>query len=257
MKFRFLFPLVAIAFSPALKAQEAAAPAQPAEAAPAPAPPAELTPELLDKVSYFYGTRIAGEFVQNQLPVNLEAFTAGLKDTLDKKEPKFQEKDIEEFMTQFSQIMMAKQEAAAKEAGGKNTAEGEKFLTENGKREGVKTTASGLQYEVVKEGDGAVPKAEDTVSVHYHGTLINGTVFDSSIGNDPATFPVGGVIPGWTEALQLMKVGSKYKLFIPSALAYGDKAVSPEIGPNTTLIFEVELLKIDDKNAAPAPAPAN
>jgi FKBP-type peptidyl-prolyl cis-trans isomerase len=249
MKFRFLFPLVAIAFSPALKAQEAAAPAKPADAPAeaAPAPAAELTPELLDKVSYFYGTRIANEFVQNQLPVNLESFVAGLKDTLDKKTPKFDDKEIESFMTQFSAIMMAKQEAAAKEAGGKNSAEGEKFLTENGKRDGVKTTASGLQYEVVKEGSGATPKADDTVSVHYHGTLINGTVFDSSIGSEPATFPVGGVIPGWTEALQLMKVGSKYKLFIPSALAYGDRAVSPEIGPNTTLIFEVELLNIADK----------
>jgi len=247
MKIRFLFPLVAIAFSPVLKAQEATAPAAAEKPAAAAAVPKEVTPELLDKVSYFYGTRIGAEFSQNGLNVNLDSFTAGLKDTLDKKEPKFTEAQIEEFMTQFSQIMMAKQEEEAKEAGAKNVAEGEKFLGDNGKRDGVKTTASGLQYEVVKEGAGAKPKAEDTVSVHYHGTLIDGTVFDSSVGGEPATFPVGGVIPGWVEGLQLMTVGSKYKLFVPAKLAYGDRQVSPQIGPNSTLIFEVELLKIEEK----------
>lgn len=256
MKIRFLLPLIAIAMTPALKAQEAAAPA--AGAAPAEAKaeaPGELTPELLEKVSYFYGTRIGTEFSQNQLPVNLDAFTAGLKDTVDKKKPKYSDEEIEGFMTQFSQIMMAQQEAEAKKLGEQNLAEGEKFLAENGKREGVKTTASGLQYEVIKDGSGASPKADDTVSVHYHGTLTNGGVFDSSIGGEPAKFPVGQVIPGWTEALQLMKVGSKFKLYIPSKLAYGDRQVSPEIGPNSTLVFEVELLNIEDKSAAPA-APA-
>src|SRR5438034_785920 len=125
-------------------------------------------------------------------------------------------------------------------------------LKDNKKKEGVKTTASGLQYKVLKEGNGAQPKATDTVTVNYRGTLINGTEFDSSYKRgQPATFPVNGVIKGWTEALQLMKVGSKYQLFIPSNLAYGERAVSPDLGANSTLIFEVELM-----DAKPAPTPA-
>ena len=121
-------------------------------------------------------------------------------------------------------------------------------------KEGVKTTASGLQYKVLKEGNGAQPKPTDTVTVNYRGTLINGTEFDSSYKRgQPATFPVNGVIKGWTEALELMKVGSKYQLFIPSNLAYGERAVSPDLGANSTLIFDVELL---DAKPAPTPAPA-
>src|SRR5213593_525626 len=152
-------------------------------------------------------------------------------------------------MTAFEKDMEQKQKAAAD----KNASEGTKFLEENKKKEGVKTTASGLQYKVVKEGTGAQPKANDTVTVNYRGTLINGTEFDSSYKRgEPATFPVNGVIKGWTEALQLMKVGSKYQLFVPSSLAYGERSVSPEIGPNATLIFEVELL---DAKPPPTPAP--
>jgi FKBP-type peptidyl-prolyl cis-trans isomerase FklB len=142
-------------------------------------------------------------------------------------------------------------EQKQKEAGEKNKTEGAKFLEENKKKEGVKTTASGLQYKVLKDGNGAQPKASDTVTVNYRGTLTNGTEFDSSYKRgQPATFPVNGVIKGWTEALQLMKVGSKYQLFIPSTLAYGERAVSPDLGANSTLIFEVELL-----DAKPAPTP--
>ena len=125
---------------------------------------------------------------------------------------------------------------------------GKKFLEENKKKQGVIELPDGLQYMVMKEGTGPLPTANDTVSVHYHGTLIDGTVFDSSVERgEPAEFPVGAVIKGWTEALQLMKVGSKYKLFIPSDLAYGDRAAGPKIGPNSTLIFEVELLTIKGK----------
>lgn len=245
MKFRFLFPLAALAFSPVLKAQNEAGAADPAKSeAAAPA----LDPALIEKVSYFYGTRMAGEFAQNEVAINVDSFAQGLKDALEKKPLKFTEEEFEAFMTQFSQIMMAKQEKEASEKGAKNAVEGEKFLSENGKREGVKTTASGLQFEVVKQGDGPKPKAEDTVSVHYQGTLIDGKVFDSSIQRgEPATFPVGGVIPGWVEALQLMSVGSKYKLFIPAKLAYGERGAGPDIGPNATLVFEVELLKIEPK----------
>ena len=128
---------------------------------------------------------------------------------------------------------------------GDNIEKGENFLAENGKREGVVTTTSGLQYEIIKKGNGATPTANDKVRVHYHGTLIDGTVFDSSIDRgEPAEFGVSQVIKGWTEALQLMPVGSKWKLYIPYDLAYGDKEVSEEIKPYSTLIFEVELLDI-------------
>jgi FKBP-type peptidyl-prolyl cis-trans isomerase FklB len=153
-------------------------------------------------------------------------------------------------MATFEKDMEQKQ----KETAEKNKAEGTKFLEENKKKAGVKTTASGLQYKVLKEGNGPQPKPTDTVTVNYRGTLINGTEFDSSYKRgQPATFPVNGVIKGWTEALELMKVGSKYQLFIPSNLAYGERAVSPDLGANSTLIFDVELL---DAKPAPTPAPA-
>ena len=134
-----------------------------------------------------------------------------------------------------------KEEAAVSE----NTP-GDSFLAQNAKKEGVKTTASGLQYKVIKSGTGATPKLSDGVKVHYHGTLINGTVFDSSVERgEPISFPVSGVIAGWTEALQLMKVGDKWQLFIPAKLAYGEQSPTPKIAPNSALIFEVELLGIE------------
>jgi FKBP-type peptidyl-prolyl cis-trans isomerase FklB len=135
-----------------------------------------------------------------------------------------------------------------KQKGDANLNAGKKFLEENKKKQGVVELPDGLQYMVIKEGTGPKPVASDTVSVHYHGTLIDGTVFDSSVERgEPAEFPVGAVIPGWTEALQLMTVGSKYKLFIPSNLAYGERSAGPKIAGNSTLIFEVELLKIKGK----------
>jgi len=152
-------------------------------------------------------------------------------------------------MAQFEKDMEQKQKAT----GEKNKTDGAKFLEENKKKEGVKTTASGLQYKVVKEGTGPQPKATDMVTVNYRGTLIDGTEFDSSYKRgQPATFPLNGVIKGWTEAVQLMKVGSKYQLFVPSNLAYGERSVGPDIAPNATLIFEVELL---DVKPPPTPAP--
>ena len=144
-------------------------------------------------------------------------------------------------------------EQKQKQLGEKNKTEGDKYLEDNKKKSGVKTTASGLQYKVEKEGTGATPKATDMVTVNYRGTLIDGTEFDSSYKRgQPATFPVNGVIKGWTEALQLMKQGSKYQLFIPAALAYGERAMGPDIGPNSTLIFEVEL---QDVKPPPTPRP--
>jgi len=186
---------------------------------------------------------------RQKVDVNPDLLVAGIKDAIADK-PQLTPEQVKEVMTTFEKDMQQKQ----KEAGEKNKAEGEKFLAENKKKEGVKTTASGLEYKVLKEGNGPQPKATDTVTVNYRGTLINGTEFDSSYKRgQPATFPVNGVIKGWTEALQLMKVGSKYQLFIPSNLAYGERSVSPEIGANSTLIFEVELL---DAKPAPTPAPA-
>jgi len=152
--------------------------------------------------------------------------------------------------------MMEKQIAASKEAAEKNKAEGEKFLEENKKKDGVKTTASGLQYKVIKEGSGASPKETDTVVTNYRGTLIDGTEFDSSYKrNEPASFPVNRVIKGWTEALQLMKPGAKYQLFIPSSLAYGERGAGQTIGPTATLIFDVELLSIKAPEPAATVAP--
>src|SRR5436189_6158635 len=156
---------------------------------------------------------------------------------------------IKEVMTTFEKDMEQKQ----KQAGEKNKTEGAKFLEENKKKPGVKTTASGLEYKVEKEGSGPQPKPTDMVTVNYRGTLIDGTEFDSSYKRgQPATFPVTGVIKGWTEALQLMKVGSKYQVVVPSNLAYGERAMGPDIGPNATLIFEVEL---QDVKPPPTPAP--
>jgi FKBP-type peptidyl-prolyl cis-trans isomerase FklB len=211
----------------------------------------EKSPQLKDqkdKVSYSIGMQIGFNLGRQKVDINPDILAAGIKDAIAGK-PQLNPDQVKEIMATFEKDMEKKQ----KEAGEKNKAEGAKFLEENKKKEGVKTTASGLQYKVLKEGNGAQPKKTDTVTVNYRGTLINGTEFDSSFKRgQPATFPVNGVIPGWTEALQLMKVGSKYQLFIPSNLAYGERSVSPDLGANSTLIFEVELM---DAKPAPTPAP--
>jgi FKBP-type peptidyl-prolyl cis-trans isomerase FklB len=200
-----------------------------------------------DKASYSIGLNIGSNLKRQNVELNTDAFMAGMKDALDGKKPLLNDQEVKEAMTNLEKDMQQKQAAAAQ----KNLAEGEKFLEENKKKPGVKTTASGLQYKVEKEGTGAQPKATDTVTVNYRGTLINGTEFDSSYKRgQPATFPVSGVIKGWTEALQLMKTGAKYQLFIPPNLAYGERSAGREIPPNSTLIFDVELL---DVKAAPTP----
>ena len=148
-------------------------------------------------------------------------------------------------LTGFRQRMADAQQKTLKEQGGKNLAEGKAFLAENGKKQGVKTLPSGLQYKVLSEGSGKAPTKTDTVTVHYRGILISGTEFDSSIARgQPATFKVDGVIPGWTEALQMMKEGAKWQLFIPPELAYGERGMPPRIYPHSTLIFEVELISV-------------
>ncbi len=204
-----------------------------------------------DKVSYGIGMNIGFNLSRQKVDINPDILAAGIKDAIAGK-PQLTSDQVKDVMAQFEKDMEQKQ----KQAGEKNKTEGAKFLEENKKKPGVKTTASGLEYKVEKEGSGPQPKPTDMVTVNYRGTLIDGTEFDSSYKRgQPATFPVTGVIKGWTEALQLMKVGSKYQLWIPPSLAYGERSVSPEIGPNAALIFEVELL--DAKPAATPAAPGS
>lgn len=209
-----------------------------------------------DKASYSIGYDIGATFKKQNVELNADALMAGLKEGLVGKEATLSKEEREKTLEAFQKEMMEKQVAASKEAATKNAAEGEKFLVENKKKEGVKTTASGLQYKVLKEGSGPSPKETDTVVTNYKGTLLDGTEFDSSYKrNEPASFPVNRVIKGWTEALQLMKPGAKYQLFIPSTLAYGERGAGRDIGPNATLIFEVELLSIKPPEAPATVAP--
>ena len=211
----------------------------------------EKSPQLKDqkdKVSYSIGMQIGFNLARQKVDINPDVLSAGIKDSLAGK-PQLTSDQVKDVMAQFEKDMEQKQ----KQLGEKNKTEGAKFLEENKSKPSVKTTASGLQYKVEKEGTGAQPKATDMVTVNYRGTLIDGTEFDSSYKRgQPATFPVNGVIKGWTEALQLMKKGAKYQLFIPSNLAYGERAMGPDIGSNSTLIFEVELM---DVKPPPTPAP--
>ncbi|MFN8361220.1 MAG: FKBP-type peptidyl-prolyl cis-trans isomerase [Candidatus Kapaibacterium sp.] len=198
-----------------------------------------------DKVSYSIGVQIGKNLKDQKVEIDPKILSEALKAAFTGAKLSLTDEQIAATMQQFQTEMMAKQEAEAKNAGSEARKKGEAFLAENKKKPGVITTASGLQYIVLKEGTGAIPKAESTVSVHYTGTLLDGKKFDSSVDRGtPAEFPVGGVIKGWTEALQLMKVGSKWKLFIPTDLAYGDRGAPGAIGPGEVLVFEVELLAI-------------
>jgi FKBP-type peptidyl-prolyl cis-trans isomerase FklB len=194
--------------------------------------------DLKDKASYAIGLNVGFNMKRQNVDLNQDAFVAGMKDALSGREPVMSQQEVRDTMVAFEKDMQEKKIAA----GQKNAAEAQKFLADNKSKEGVKTTSSGLQYKVLKEGTGPQPKNTDTVTVNYRGTLTDGTEFDSSYKRgQPATFPVAGVIKGWTEALQLMKVGSKYQLFIPPDLGYGPSGQGA-IPPNAVLIFEVELL---------------
>lgn len=198
-----------------------------------------------DKVSYSIGLDIGTNFKRQSVDLDQKALAAGIADGLSGGKPLLTEDEVRKVLAQFQQQMAAKAQAMAQQLADKNQKEGEAFLAENKKKKGVITLPSGLQYRVITAGTGKIPKATDTVTTHYRGTLIDGTEFDSSYKRgEPASFPVNGVVKGWTEALQLMKVGSKWQLVIPSNLAYGPQGAGQVIGPNATLIFEIELLSI-------------
>ena len=225
------------------------------------------TPELKDqkdKVSYSIGMDIGRNIKRQNLELNVDALSAGIRDAIGGGKTALTDEESREVMNAYRTEMQAKQQSQAKEQGEKNRKEGEAFLAENAKKEGVKTlqvklpsgTNATLQYKVMTPGTGAKPSTNDTVITHYRGTLIDGTEFDSSYKRgEPATFPVTGVIKGWTEALLMMPVGSKWQLFIPSELAYGERGAGRNIGPNATLIFDIELIGIQDKTKPAAAQP--
>lgn len=203
----------------------------------------------LDKISYALGLSMGNNFKASGInEINVEDFADGVAAVFYGSQPKMTYDEAKEVIRQYFSEMESRQKEEASKLAEINEKAGKEFLEENGKRAEVKTTPSGLQYEVLKEGDGVQPAASDQVEVHYTGKLIDGTVFDSSEERGvPATFGVTQVIPGWVEALQLMKAGSRWRLFIPSQLAYGPNGAGGVIGPNATLIFDVELLKVIGK----------
>ena len=264
MRKSLILPAVLLAAAAVAGAQQTAKPAQKPAAQPAKpaaqpaAAPAQASgqqagkPESVqDRASYVIGYNLGRTLKQNDVEANSDLIVKGLRDGLAGANGMLTDAEMQSTMQEFQKQVQTQQEAKQKVVGEKNKTEGEAFLAKNKARAGVKTTASGLQYEVEKEGTGPTPKATDTVTVNYKGTLMDGTTFDSSYDRgQPATFVLNQVIPGWTEGVQLMKVGAKYKFYIPSALGYGDKGAGNVIGPNAPLIFEVELLSIGEPKPA-------
>lgn len=196
---------------------------------------------LKNKISYIIGRDMATNLQKQGIDIEAEAFMQGMKEAIAGKPSSLSQAEVQQTMMALQQGMNQKQNAKASQ----NKKAGEEFLAQNKNKEGIKTLPSGLQYQVLQEGKGKTPSRADKVTTHYHGTLIDGTVFDSSYERgQPATFPVNGVIAGWTQALQLMKEGAKWRLFIPSDLAYGTQGAGDDIGPDTTLIFDVELISV-------------
>lgn len=207
----------------------------------------ELT-TLTDRASYVLGYQAGARFHQGQVDINADVFAQAMKDAQQGRDPKLTNEQAEETMLALQAEYEAKYLAAQEAMAEQNAKEGKEFLAANAKKKGVKTTKSGLQYKVLTEGKGKKPTEDSVVSVNYKGTLLDGSEFDSSERNGgPVTFAVNQVIPGWTEALQLMKEGSKWEVFIPSELGYGASGAGGMIGPNATLVFEIELLSANAK----------
>ena len=198
-----------------------------------------------DRESYSLGYQFGENLKKQEVDLNLDIYASGIKDALGGKDPQMSHEEMRATIMELQKKVTAARQKEMKDKATKNLEEGKRFLAENQKKEGIKTLPSGLQYRVITEGSGKMPKADDTVTVHYKGTFIDGTEFDSSFKRgQPATFQVNGVIPGWTEVLQLMKEGAKWQLFIPSELAYGERGMGSRIPPSSTLIFEVELISV-------------
>jgi FKBP-type peptidyl-prolyl cis-trans isomerase FklB len=201
--------------------------------------------EITDRVSYSVGYQVGQDFRRQGLDINPEVVVKGMQDAMSGGEPQVPPHEMRETLVDLKKRIVAAEQERARNRAETNLAEGKAFLEANAKKEGVVTLPSGLQYKVIKEGSGASPKATDTVTVHYRGTFIDGSEFDSSHGRgEPATFRADRVIKGWQEALQLMKEGATWQLFIPPDLAYGERA-SNRIGPNSTLVFEVDLISVE------------
>jgi len=199
-----------------------------------------------DRISYSVGYQVGSDFKMQDVELNAELMLKGVKDAVGGEKPQMTLEEMQETLVALKRRIQQAQQTKYNEMAQENLEKGEKFLAENAKREGVVKLPSGLQYEVLRAGEGKTPKAEDTVNVDYVGTLIDGTEFDNSRSRgEPATFKVNGVIAGWSEALQLMKEGAKWKLYIPAELGYGRRGMSVRIPPNSVLIFEVELLKVE------------
>ena len=199
----------------------------------------------MDSVSYGIGLDIGKNLKAQSIDVNATVMAAGIRDAMTDGKKLLTDEEVQKCMTMFQQQLLAKTEAKAKELGDKNKKEGDAFLAQNKTKEGVKTTASGLQYKIITAGTGAKPTANQTVTVNYRGTLIDGTEFDSSFKHgQPATFNLGQMIKGWTEALMMMPIGSKWQVFIPTDLAWGERSPTAAIPPNAVVIFEVELLSV-------------
>ncbi|MBS0290387.1 MAG: FKBP-type peptidyl-prolyl cis-trans isomerase [Proteobacteria bacterium] len=199
-----------------------------------------------DKISYSIGVDVGKGFVKQKIDVNMDPFIAGFKDGQAGKSTLMTEDEIRQTLMALQTEMIEKQKAELKAQAEKNLTAGQKFLDDNKKKKDVVALPDGLQYRIIKEGKGDSPKATDVVTTHYRGKLIDGTEFDNSYNRgEPVKFAVNGVIPGWTEALQLMKPGAKWEIFIPPKLAYGENGVNQIIGPNSTLVFEVELLSVE------------
>lgn len=257
MQTRWMIPVagtfLAAAFALPARADEPVNPKAPAaEEAPGPeAVPAGKPKTLKDRSSYAIGIDIGRGLKGQGLEIDTALLARGVADALAGGKTMLSDKEIHDTMVELQKIVGEQQKGLNAKLAEKNKKEGEAFLAENKKKEGVKTLPSGLQYKVLREGKGASPAATDLVTTHYKGTLLNGTEFDSSYGRgEPATFPVNGVVKGWTEALQMMKVGDKWQLFIPADLAYGDRGAGEDIPPNAALIFDIELLGVKPRPAA-------